>query len=382
MIFVKGLNETPFAYAAYVISFYTLSVLCIFFAMVLPKRYQRIRQKIYDHPLGNRYLTDVAFKVRISLSTSLAINLLYSAFKLFTGIFYASLWIVAVAVYYILLSLMRFLLLSRMGQKQNAGLIGEYRSYRLTAVLMMFINLILSVIVWNMILKNEETAYSDSYVIASAAYTFYMLTVSAVDIVRYRKYKSPLLSSAKAVRFAQALVSLLSLEAVMLTQFGDDESFRTMMLALTGAGVCMVVLSMSLYMIVHATKKIIFLKQFTNKFQTKRVHSKDANKTREDPDMAKSKLVTANEKIAKKVIDGYRKVEDGVVGGYKKVEGVVVGGFQKIEDTFVDQYLAHEGESVEEAKERLNAEKEARQARAQEMTHVADGVNKKERTMK
>lgn len=98
--------------------------------------------------------------------------------------------------------------------------------------------------------------------------------------------------------------------------------------------------------------------------------------------MAKSKLVKANEKIAKKVVDGYRKVEDGVVSGYKKVEGAVVGGFQKIEDTFVDQYLAHEGESVKEAKERLNAEKEARQVKAQEMTHVADGVNKKERTMK
>lgn len=266
VIFVKNWNETPFAYAAYVISFYTLSVLCIFFAMVMPNRYRKIRQKIYDNPLGNRYMTDVAFKVQISLIISLAINLLYSVFKLFTGIFYASLWIVAVAVYYILLSLMRFLLLSHMGRKQNQGLIGEYQSYRLTAVLMMFINLTLSVIVWNMILKNEETAYSDSYVIASAAYTFYMLTVSVIDIVKYRKYKSPLLSSAKAVRFAQALVSLLSLEAVMLTQFGDDESFRTMMLALTGAGVCIVVLSMSVYMIVHSTKQIIFRKQFSNKF--------------------------------------------------------------------------------------------------------------------
>lgn len=98
--------------------------------------------------------------------------------------------------------------------------------------------------------------------------------------------------------------------------------------------------------------------------------------------MAKSKLIKANEKIAKKVVGGYRKVEDGVVGGYKKVEEVVVGGFQKIEDAFVDQYLTHEDESVGEAKKRLNAEKKARQARAQEMTHVADGVNKKERTMK
>ena len=61
--------------------------------------------------------------------------------------------------------------------------------------------------------------------------------------------------------------------------------------------------------------------------------------------MAKSKLVKANQKIA-----------DAVVGGYKKVEDAVVKGYTKIEDKFVDQYLTREGETVEEAKERLKKE--------------------------
>lgn len=50
--------------------------------------------------------------------------------------------------------------------------------------------------------------------------------------------------------------------------------------------------------------------------------------------MAKSKFVAANKKIA-----------DGVVGGYKKIE-----------DAFVDQYLTHDGETVEDAKKRLKEE--------------------------
>ena len=61
--------------------------------------------------------------------------------------------------------------------------------------------------------------------------------------------------------------------------------------------------------------------------------------------MAKSKLVAVNEKIADKVVGGYKKIEDGVVGGYKKIE-----------DAFVDRYLTHEGESVEDAKERIQSE--------------------------
>ena len=54
--------------------------------------------------------------------------------------------------------------------------------------------------------------------------------------------------------------------------------------------------------------------------------------------MAKSKLVKANEKIA-----------ENVVGGYKKIE-----------DKFVDEFLTRDGETVEEAKQRLAAEVEER----------------------
>ena len=39
--------------------------------------------------------------------------------------------------------------------------------------------------------------------------------------------------------------------------------------------------------------------------------------------------------------------------GDKAVEEGVVGGYKKIEDRFVETFLAREGESVEEAKERL-----------------------------
>ena len=256
LVFIRGWEETPIAYAAYVVSFYTVLVISVFLAQVLPKQYKEVHQKIYDHPLGNRYMTDAAFKVRISLYISLGINLVYSAFKLLSGIYYASLWIGGIAIYYILLAVIRFVLLYHMERKKDAGLAAEYRSYRISAALMMMINLTLSGIVLSMIVKNESVAYSDIYVITSAAYTFYMLIVSIKDLIKYRKYKSPVISASKAIRFASALVSLLSLEASMLVQFGDDEAYRRLMLALTGAGVCVIVLSMSAFMIIRSNKEI------------------------------------------------------------------------------------------------------------------------------
>ena len=71
--------------------------------------------------------------------------------------------------------------------------------------------------------------------------------------------------------------------------------------------------------------------------------------------MAKSKLVQVNKKIEEDVVGGYRKIEQTVVGGYQSIENTVVGGYQKIEDGFVDRYLTRDGETVEEAKQRLKA---------------------------
>ena len=43
--------------------------------------------------------------------------------------------------------------------------------------------------------------------------------------------------------------------------------------------------------------------------------------------------------------------------GYKKIERGVVSGYTKIEDKFVDAYLTKDGETVEQAKERLKKQK-------------------------
>lgn len=59
-------------------------------------------------------------------------------------------------------------------------------------------------------------------------------------------------------------------------------------------------------------------------------------------------------KLEKGVVDGYKKIEDGVVTGYKKMETGVVEGFGKVVDKCVEVLFAREGETVEEAKERLS----------------------------
>lgn len=70
--------------------------------------------------------------------------------------------------------------------------------------------------------------------------------------------------------------------------------------------------------------------------------------------MSKNKM----DSIAESVVAGYKKIEDTVVSGYKKIENCAVGGFGKVVDKCVEVLFAREGESVEDAKKRLNPREE------------------------
>ena len=65
-VFVKGLEKVWFSYVVYVLAFYSLLVVCVFLGLVLPKRYKEIKKRIYDNPLGYRYMTDAVFRTHVS----------------------------------------------------------------------------------------------------------------------------------------------------------------------------------------------------------------------------------------------------------------------------------------------------------------------------
>ena len=91
-----------------------------------------------------------------------------------------------------------------------------------------------------------------------ALYTFYITIAAVVNVVKFRKHGSPILSAAKVISLTAALVSMLSLATAMLAQFGqdDEEEFRRIMIGAFGGAVCAVVLAMAIYMIVRSTKQL------------------------------------------------------------------------------------------------------------------------------
>ncbi len=259
LVFVKGWDQQAVAYIVYVLSFYTLSVVCVFCALVLPKQYSTIRQKIYDNPLGNRYMTDRVFRTNISLSVSFLISMLYVGINVWSWYVLRSYWFMVLGVYYAIMAVMRYILVRYVRiQKIGTSILGEWKRARVCACILLLINLSLSGAVLMILFESKGYDYPGILIYVMAAYTFYALIHAIVEIIKYRKLGSPVMSTAKMVSLSAALVSMLNLETAMFAQFGAEMSLdnQRLFIMLTGAGVSVTVVSLSLSLIMKSNKEI------------------------------------------------------------------------------------------------------------------------------
>ncbi len=256
-VFWEKKSENILAYVIYTFSAYALTVTVLFFVKPLPKQIKTVKQKVCENPYGNKYFTDISYRVTASLFFTFAVNVVYSAFKLVSGVVYSSVWLVSVAVYYVILAVLRFLLLRYMRKaRTEQDKIEEFRKYRQCGILMLFLNLALETIVTYVLNNPSPEQPHQIIVIASAVYTFYTVTVSTVDVFKYRTHESPIVSAAKSVRLAAAGVAVLSLTTSMLARFGTDEVSRNQIILWTGSAIGGALTAMSVYMIIRGTREI------------------------------------------------------------------------------------------------------------------------------
>lgn len=207
-----------------------------------------------------RYFNDPKLRVRLSLFGSVSINIAYAVMQLVSGIYFHELWFYALAAYYILLIVMRLFLLRDTAKVDVPGenLIKEFRRYRFCGIMMLMMNQALAVIVFFVVRENRGFKYHYIHTIGMAAYTFTAMVVAMINVVRYRKFESPLMSAAKAISLVSAVVSLFTLETAIIGAFVQKQnvSVRQIMTASTGGAVCIFVLSVAVYMIVHSSREV------------------------------------------------------------------------------------------------------------------------------
>lgn len=240
---------------SYVVSFYALVVVCFRIPDMI-KMFKNVRN---ENEYVVKYRQDATLRIKLSLYGTLVFNGAYAALQLGMGLWHHSIWFYSLAGYYILLAIMRFMLL-RHTKEYNPlqDIKKELKRYRICGIYLLLLNSALTVILFYIIWQNRTFKHHEITTIAMAAYTFTTFTFAVINIIRYRKYKSPVFSAAKAISLACACVSMITLEATMLTTFssGNDEMFRRIMMATSGGAVSIFIVGMAIYMIVNATKQL------------------------------------------------------------------------------------------------------------------------------
>ncbi len=248
-------DDNPISIASYVLAFYTLTIWCCRIPNIIAW---------FKNAKSNKYVQlwtgDVRLRMNVSLFGGFVWNAIYAVFQLCLGIYHRTFWYYSLAGYYFCLGVMRFSLASfTRTHKPGEDMTAERKRYRNCGIVFLLLNLALTLIIFFMVYWNRTFRHHQITTIAMAAYTFFSFTMAIINIVKNRKIGSPVYSASKAISLAAACVSMLTLEATMLTTFGDGSMSlltRKIFLGATGGAISTFIIGMAIYMIVRATKQL------------------------------------------------------------------------------------------------------------------------------
>lgn len=217
----------------------------------------RILMTVKRSALGARFLEDYTFRTILTTMPAFLINVAYTVYNGVIGIMNRSEWFITMAVYYSLLGIMRYRAvsagrkISRMEDPQQVER-KQLSVIRTDGILLMVLNLALCGVVLLTIAQETAKAYSEIMVISIAAYTFYKITMA---VIKVRKMQLPILITIRNIGAADALVSMLTLQAT-LASFKETSSLdANRMNGITGLAVCILISALGVSMICYAAKR-------------------------------------------------------------------------------------------------------------------------------
>lgn len=253
-VFIRQCPENILVYLIYSLSAYSLTI----WLAALPGLTKRAKsammgsklmRKAAASPITGRYFKDLAFRGSISIYQGMAVNFFYVAFRVVAAIRYASVWFLSMAIYYLVLGGLRAYLIVCY-RRRTPEL--ERRCYHTTAWFLFLLNIPMGGMIVLMVRTDSGFSYPGYVIYLSALYTFYTMITSAINLIRFRRLGSPILSAAKVLNFVAAMMSILGLQTAMISRFSENgEDYRKMMNAITGGFVYGIVILIAIYMLLH-----------------------------------------------------------------------------------------------------------------------------------
>ncbi len=194
--------------------------------------------------LIRRMVKDLRLRTLVLAGFSLGLNLLYTLYHGYLGWQSNFAWFLCSCLYYGLLCLMRLPVLLAQGVK---SLPLEHAILRLTGLLLALLSPVLLAGHCISLTQSIATRHGEITMITLATYTFAKLTLAIVKSVRQAKEPSPLMKALRSIGYAEALVSVYTMQRSMLVSFGTVAPQKILLFNLfTGSVVCVMTLGLGL----------------------------------------------------------------------------------------------------------------------------------------
>ena len=164
---------------------------------------------------------------------SLTSNVAFAIYHLFLGLYTNSWWLLTLASYYIILSIVRYVVLRLKSKEQFV--------IRFTGWMLVLLTIPLAGTVILSVVRDRGHELHMIVMITMAAYAFTKITLAIIKLTKARRSKSATLITLRNISLTDAFVSIFALQRSMLVSFeGMSESEIAVMNAALGSAVCII----------------------------------------------------------------------------------------------------------------------------------------------
>ena len=212
----------------------------------------------------NRLKSDYTFRTFVTTLLSLIATLAFVAYNAYCGAAYKSSWNISIAIYYVLLVLIRActMLAERKiykSDKSDEQKEEERRKLFLAqSIMLLLIDAALLTPISIMVLRQKSVEFTMIPAIAVAAYTFYKVIMATYNFVKTRRMQNLSVTMLRNINFVDALVSVLTLQYMMIMTFnGANDSDMIYVCAVSSIVIWLFLVAISILSVIKAAKNKI-----------------------------------------------------------------------------------------------------------------------------
>ncbi len=212
-----------------------------------------VLRKLKSTPLGERLVNDRHYRTVVTAVLGLIFNLLFAFYNGILGLMSHSLIFVTSAVYYFLLTTMRF---SAVALERKSTPKSERQASTAIGIMLIVLSWIFQIMVIVSMKYAAATPHGTIPMITIATYTFTKITTASISAAKHRKKNSVIIKAINSIRYSEIAVSILTMQQSMLVSFGDGSDASSVIFnACTGAAVCFFVLALGIITLKNRRKE-------------------------------------------------------------------------------------------------------------------------------